>query len=94
MDKDKLNGYLNLCRKAGYLIIGGETLDDYKKKIYLIVYDKTAQKNTLKIVEKYKIKDIPVVEIEGLSEILKIDNCKIVGIKNKNLSDIILNLIS
>ena len=94
MDKDKLNGYLNLCRKAGYLIIGGETLGDYKKKIYLIVYDKTAQKNTLKIVEKYKIKDIPVVEIEGLSEILKIDNCKIVGIKNKNLSDIILNLIS
>lgn len=93
MEKDKLVGYLNICQKAGYLIIGGETLENYNKKLYLVIYDKNAQKNTMKIVEKLKTRDIPVVEIENLEELTNKKNCKIVGIKNKDLSEIIKNLI-
>ena len=93
LEKDKLIGYLNICHKAGYLIIGGETLENYNKKLYLVIYDKNSQKNTIKIVEKLKNKQIPCVEVENLGEITKINNCKIVGIKNKNLSEIILGLI-
>ncbi len=93
MEREKIENYLNICRKAGYLIIGGEKLENYSKKLYLVIYDKNSQKNTMKIVEKFKIKQISVCEMENLGEILGIENCKIVGIKNKNLSDIILNLM-
>lgn len=93
MEREKIENYLNICRKAGYLIIGGEKLENYSKKLYLVIYDKNSQKNTMKIVEKFKIKQISVCEMENLGEILSIENCKIVGIKNKNLSDIILNLM-
>lgn len=93
MEKDKLIGYLNICKKAGYLIIGGEKLENYAKKLYLVLYDKKAQKNTLKIVEKLKNNNILTIELENIEEIIQIKNCKIIGIKNKNLSEIILDLI-
>lgn len=93
MEKNKLTGYLNICNKAGYLIIGGENLENYTKKLYLVLYDFSAQKNTMKIVEKIKNKDITTIGVENLEEITKIKNCKILGIKNKNLSEIILNLL-
>lgn len=93
MDISKIKGYINIAQKAGYIIIGGEKLENYNKKLYLIIYDSSSQKNTLKIVEKLKEKGIPVVEIENLSQYVNINNCKIIGLKNKNLSDIIYNLI-
>lgn len=94
MDKDKLKGYINICRKAGYLIIGGEKLADYNKKLFLVLYDKNAMKNTMKVVDKIKEKNIQTIECEDLEEIVSIQSCKIIGIKNKNLSDVILNLFS
>lgn len=92
MQNDKLKGLLNICKKANYLIIGGEILKDYNKKIYLILYDKSSQKNTLKIVNKFENKNVKIFEINGLNTLLKIDNCKIIGIKNKNLSDEIIKI--
>ena len=94
MEKDKLIGYLNICKKAGYLIIGGEKLENYNKKIYLVLFDKNSQKNTQKIVDKLKNKEISTAIVEKLEEIVGINNCKIVGIKNKNLREIIFNLIN
>lgn len=93
MDKEKLSGYINISRKAGYLIIGADKLKGYDKKLYLAIYDTSAQKNTLKVVEELKNKDISVFAVENLEEISSIKNCKIIGIKNKNLSDIIANLL-
>ena len=93
METNKLKGYLNISHKAGYMIVGGETLDNYKKKLYLVIYDSSAQKNTMKVVEKIEAKGIPVVCIDKLEELISIKNCKIIGLKNKNLSDIILDLI-
>ena len=94
LDKNKLQGYLNVAKKAGYVIIGGEKLYNYNKKLYLVIYDNTSEKNTLKVVEKIKQINIPVFSIDNLQDIVSIKNCKIIGIKNKNLSDIMMQCIS
>lgn len=89
----QLNGYINISRKAGYLIVGSDNLKGYNKKLYLVIYDTSAQKNTLKVVEELKNKNIPIFAVEDLEKITSIKNCKIVGIKNKELSEIIANLL-
>lgn len=94
MEITKLQGYFNMSHKAGYLIIGSDALKSYTKKVYLIVYDKSAQKNTLKVVEKFKEKEINIIEVDNLEELTSIKNCKIIGLKNKNLSDLIINLLN
>ena len=94
MDKIKLQGYINIAKKAGYVIIGGDKLYNYNNKLYLVIYSKDASKNTLKVVEKLKQRDIPVITLENLEDIMNIKNCKIIAIKNKNLSDIILDAIN
>jgi len=94
LESEKIKGYLNISRKAGYLIIGGETLANYKKKLYLILYDRNAGNNTIKIVAKLQEKNIKCYEIEGLSQLISIPNCKIFGIKNKNISEIIESLLN
>ena len=94
MEKDKIKGYLNISRKAGYLIIGGETLEDYKKKLFLVLYDVNAGNNTLKIVDKLKLKGIDICGVYNLEELCTVSNCKIIGIKNKNISEIIKSLIN
>lgn len=94
MDKNKLQGYLNIAKKAGYVIIGGEKLYNYNKKLYLVIYDNTSEKNTLKVVDKIKQINIPIFSIDNLQDIVSIKNCKIIGIKNKNLSDIMMQCIS
>ncbi len=91
MNLDKIKGYINISRKAGYLIIGGEKLKNYRKKLYLIIYDESAQKNTLKIIEQYKDKEI--ISVKNLDEITSINNCKIIGIKNKMMSESISKLL-
>lgn len=92
MQKNKLNGYINICRKANYLIVGGEALEKYNKKLYLVLFDINAGKSTLKIVKLLQERGIKTIAVENMKEISSIDNCKIVGIKNKQLSDIIENL--
>lgn len=94
LDKNKLQGYLNIAKKAGYVIIGGEKLYNYNKKLYLVIYDNTSEKNTLKVVDKIKQRNISIYSIDNLQDIVSIKNCKIIGIKNKNLSDIMMQCIS
>ena len=94
LDKNKLQGYLNIAKKAGYVIIGGEKLYNYNKKLYLVIYDNTSEKNTLKVVDKIKQRNIPIFSIDNLQDIVSIKNCKIIGIKNKNLSDIMMQCFS
>ena len=91
MNLDKIKGYINIARKAGYVIIGGEKLNNYRKKLYLIIYDESAQKNTIKIKEQFKDKE--VISVKNLGEITSIKNCKIIGIKNKMMSENILKLL-
>ncbi len=94
MEISKIQGYLNISHKAGYLIIGSDALKDYHKKLFLVLYDKSAQKNTLKVVQRIKEMGIPSFEVDNLEELTSIKKCKIIGIKNKNLSDLIFKLLN
>lgn len=92
MQNDKIKGFLNICRKANYLIIGGENLEKYNKKFYLVIYDLSSAKNTLKLVEKLKNNSHQIVGVKNLEDLILIKNCKICAIKNKKLSEIIKKL--
>ena len=96
MDKEKIEGYLNIAKKAGYLLIGGENIENailHNRKIYLILYEPSIQKNSLKVIRKAEERSILTKSIEGISNYIQIKNCKIIALKNKNLSDIIYNII-
>lgn len=94
MEINKVQGYLNIAQKAGYVIWGGETLENYSKKLYLVLFDPTAQKSTQKIINKLKERQIDIVEVENLGGLVNKQNCKVIGIKNKSLSDQIKALLS
>ena len=89
-----LNGIINICRKAGYLIIGGENIKNNPHKMYLILIDKSSG-NSLKREINYLLasRNIPFLEVEGLANMIGIENCKAEAIKNKALSDEILKMI-
>ena len=89
-----LNGIINICRKAGYLIIGGENIKNNPHKMYLILIDKSSG-NSLKREINYLLvsRKIPFLEVEELANMIGIENCKAVAIKNKALSDEILKMI-
>ena len=87
LETNKLQGYLNIAQKAGYVICGGETLENYNKKLYLVLFDSSAQKSTLKIISKLKEKQIKIIQVENLGNLVNKPNCKVIGLKNKSLSD-------
>ncbi len=83
-----LKGLISIARKAGYVVIGQENLVGYDKKLYLLILDKTAGKSLEReITFLAKRRALPLLRVENLGEILKIDNCKVIGIRNKNLSE-------
>ena len=89
-----LNGIINICRKAGYLIIGGENIKNNSHKMYLILLDNnagTSLKREMNFVANAR--GIEVLEISNLENVTGIDNCKAVAVKNKALSEEILKLI-
>lgn len=94
MEINKVQGYLNIAQKAGYVIWGGETLENYSKKLFLVLYDPTAQKSTQKIIAKLKERQVDIIEAENLGMLVNKPNCKVIGIKNKSLSDQIKSLLS
>ena len=92
MDRAKIKNYLGIAQQGGYVIYGGETLEDYNKKLYLVLCDRNAGKTSLKLAERLKDR-YKVTFIEDLSTLVNKTNCKIIGIKNKNLSEIIERML-
>ncbi len=91
---NNLSGIISIAKKAGYVIVGQDTLKGYDKKLYLLLIDKTAGKSLnreMKFLSKNR--EIPIFEIENLPDVAKLENCKILGIKNKNLSESILKIL-
>ncbi len=85
-----LKGLLSLARKAGYVVIGLENLMNYDKKLFLLLCDKSAGKSTQREMNFLAQKRaLPLIFVEGLEEIVSIENCKAVGIRNKNFSEMI-----
>lgn len=92
--REKLKGLLNLAKKAGYLIIGSEKLSTYSKKMYFLLADKNAGKSTKKIFENFKNRGVLGAEIENLGELISVEKCMIIGIKNLGLSEQIKKYIN
>lgn len=92
MDKNKAKEYLSIAAKAGYLIIGSDKLKSYKQKLYLILLDEGAGKSSIKIAEKFN-EVAPILQVENLGSLCQISSCKVLGIKNKAMADIIANYL-
>ena len=83
-----LEGLINIARKAGFVIVGGENLANYTKKLYLLVMDNTAG-NSLKREMQFlsSKRNIKILNVENLSKLVGIENCKVFGIKNKAFAE-------
>ena len=85
-----LKGLLSLSRKAGYVVIGLENLMAYDKKLFLLLCDKSAGKSTQREMNHLcEMRAIPLLFVDNLAQLLSIENCKAIGIRNKNFSEMI-----
>ena len=84
MDREKIKGYLGIARKAGYLIIGVDNLKKYNKKLYLLLADSDLSNTINKTIASKE--DVRHEIIDNLGELMSIEKCKIVGIKNHNIA--------
>lgn len=92
--QQRIKGLISICKKAGYLIIGGDNLKGYNHKLYLILYEKNSGKNLIKIVNNLKEQtDAVSYELENLFDYTNIQGCKIVAVKNKGLANQIEKLL-
>ena len=89
-----IKGIIGICRKAGYVIIGGENIKNNSQKMYLILVDENSSKSLLREMQFVaNLRNIPIVSIKNLEEIVDIKNCKAVAFKNKALSEKIFDLL-
>lgn len=90
---NKLQSYLGIARKANFLIIGSDNLKDYHKKLYLVICSKNLS-NTIEKVIKEKTTEyqnlICIISNEDFSSSIGVNECKIVGVKNKGIADAII----
>ena len=91
----KINNYLGICRKAGFLIIGSDNLQNYHQKLYLIVVSGEISITIKKLIRRKK-EEYPnlicIVANSSFADDIGLQNCKIVGVKNKGITEEILKL--
>ena len=85
---NNISGLISIARKAGFCIIGQDRLLSYDKKLYLVLLDNSAGK-ALERQMNFLTKDlnIPLLRVDNLTEMLALKNCKVLGIKNKAISE-------
>lgn len=86
MQREKLASYLGIAMQAGYAIIGSDKLDGYDKKLYLVLIDADAGKSSRKVYDRLVSSGIDGRVVENLGSLNNKTN-KIIGIKNKGLSE-------
>ncbi len=85
---NKLKGLVSISRKAGYTIIGKDNLSTYTKKLYLLLVDKTAGNSLIREMKFIsENRNVPILYVENLADLVGLDNCKAVGLKNKAMSE-------
>lgn len=99
MNNDRLLSFLGLCKRAGYLISGADTVakainDD---KALLALYASDASANSLKNVLKTAgLKNIPALMLDRSKEELSFalgKHCGIVGVTDRGFADKIKSMI-
>lgn len=88
----KLNGYINLANRAGYIIWGVDNLKNYSHKMYLILYREDYGKTIEKTLNRFDVDKIKL-NIEMFNKIVGTENAKILAIKNKGITEQIVNLL-
>lgn len=88
----KLNGYINLANRAGYIIWGTDNLKNYTHKMYLILYREDFGKTIEKTLNRFETKKIKLRE-NDFNQIVGSSSAKILAIKNKGITEQIVNLL-
>ena len=93
---DKLKGYIGLANRAGYIIFGADNLKVYTHKMYVVLYrndgGKTIDKTLNKIKQENNV-EVFCLNEQDFNHIVGKDNCKLLAIKNKGLSDQIIKIL-
>ena len=99
MNNDRLLSFLGLCKRAGYLISGADTVtkainDD---KALLALYASDASANSLKnVLKTAEMKNTPALMLGRSKEELSLalgKHCGIVGVTDKGFADKIRRMI-
>lgn len=91
---NKIEGLISISRKAGFAIIGQDNLKGYAKKLYLLLVDVTAGKSLKREINFLAQKtNAQLFELENLGDLIGIENCKVVGLKNKAISENIIECL-
>ena len=94
MQDQKIKTYIGFAIRSNSIVFGADTVVNARKKIYLVAVaddiNETAYKRTVKKCEKESI-ILLRFEKGKISELTHRENCKCIGILDKNLSDAIYN---
>ncbi|MEG1509100.1 MAG: hypothetical protein RR454_01475 [Clostridia bacterium] len=95
MINSKVKTYIGFAIKSNKVIWGLDNLLTTKKIPYLIVIDNTLGEVSSRKLQQWLDKNnIPKVEIdEPLAGIFNKQNCKLIGIRNKELANAIINIM-
>ena len=89
----KANGYINIAQRAGYVIWGTDNLKGYTHKIYLILYREDFWKTIEKTINRFSQVEIIQLSVENFNVVVGSNKSKIIAIKNKGISEQIINLL-
>lgn len=86
----KIETYIGFAIKKGSVVFGCDTIKNYRKKMYLLLYTTTLSQNSLSQLEGVSQNlGCPLAQIEDFN-ILKLKNCKALAICDKSLANAIL----
>ena len=91
----KLSGYVGLADRAGYIIWGVDNLKGYTHKMYLLLYRDDTSKTIQKAINRLSDSEAQIIKLpkEEFNQIVKKPNAKILAIKNKGISEQIINIL-
>jgi ribosomal protein L7Ae-like RNA K-turn-binding protein len=93
MSKNKIDTYIRFAIKSRSIIYGIDNIKKGIRQIKIIIADKTLSENSLdKAGLLCNKNNIPlVISEEELNNILNTENCRIIGITNRNMAEAIIN---
>lgn len=91
----RASGYFHIAQSGGYVIWGTDGLKGYTHKLYLIIYREDYGKTIEKTLNRFKESKIEqiILPVNEYNELVGVENSKIIAIKNKGLSEQIINLL-
>lgn len=96
MANHKLLSYLGFCVRARHIVFGVDNIEEYRKKVHLLMVDGGTGPNSMKIMKKATETfscPLLIVEQGNLNEWLHRPAVKAVAITDKNLASAILSVV-